>query len=185
MIETKSKEKTKENQTIHTKERGLRTMTSKNQIRWFTYFWCPSPEFPLIRIREKKAVDWSQILDSRKNSKEGRRPPNMNTKFLISQKEGCQRSIGRSIESQRGLVSEKTETKSQKMQFWKGFFCKERLALWCKGHESIIILFLRLLGSVGTLLIRKGSVGVLKPRKKVQKTLKLSWTLVFRVCVME
>jgi hypothetical protein len=36
MIETRSKEKTKdnkENQTIHTKERCLRTMTSKNQMR--------------------------------------------------------------------------------------------------------------------------------------------------------
>jgi hypothetical protein len=36
MIETRSKEKTKdnkENQTIHTKERCLRTMNSKNQMR--------------------------------------------------------------------------------------------------------------------------------------------------------
>jgi hypothetical protein len=36
----------------------------------------------------------------------------MNNKVLISQKEGCQRSIGRSIESQRSSASEKTEIRS-------------------------------------------------------------------------
>jgi hypothetical protein len=48
----------------------------------------------------------------------------MNNKVLIPQKEGCQRSIGRSIESQRSSASEKIETSLQKRQFWKVFLAK-------------------------------------------------------------
>jgi hypothetical protein len=66
---------------------------------------------------------------------------------LISQKEGCQRSIGRSIESQRISASEKTGLDLRKDNL-KGIFAKERLVLWCKGHQSVIKLYLRPLGSV-------------------------------------
>jgi hypothetical protein len=45
----------------------------------------------------------------------------MNNKVLIPQKEGCQSSIGRSIESQRISASEKTGSGPQKRQFWKVF----------------------------------------------------------------
>ena len=44
-------------------------------MRWFTDLWCPLAEFPLSRIREKKAVDWFQVLDRRKtqNKEEGQK----------------------------------------------------------------------------------------------------------------
>jgi hypothetical protein len=61
----------------------------------------------------------------------------MNSKVLIPQKEGCQRSIGRSIESQRGSVSEKTENESQKMQFWKGFFAKKGWHSSVRGTRAL------------------------------------------------
>jgi hypothetical protein len=46
----------------------LDQMTLKNQMRRFTYFKCPSLEFPLSRIGEKKAGDRFQAFNS-KNSK--------------------------------------------------------------------------------------------------------------------
>jgi hypothetical protein len=61
----------------------------------------------------------------------------MNNKVLIPQKEGCQRSIGRSIESQRSSTSEKTETRSQKMQFWKGFFAKRGWRSGVRGTREL------------------------------------------------
>ena len=56
----------KENKKISNKRKMLRKMTSKNQMRWFTDFWCPSPQFSLSQIREEKAVDWFQVLNRRK-----------------------------------------------------------------------------------------------------------------------
>jgi hypothetical protein len=64
-------------------------------------------------------------------------PQNLNRKVLISQKEGCQSSIGRSIESQRGSVSEKIEIESQKMQFWKGFFAKRGWRSGVRGTRAL------------------------------------------------
>ena len=45
----------------------------------------------------------------------------MKIKALISHKEGCQSSKGRSIESQRISLSEKIGPGPQKRQFWKVF----------------------------------------------------------------
>ena len=50
------------------RRKRLDHMTSKNQMRRGTDFWCPSLEFPLSRIGEKKAADRFQALNS-KNSK--------------------------------------------------------------------------------------------------------------------
>ena len=50
------------------RRKRLDQMTSKNQMRRVTDFRCPSLEFPLSRIGEKKAGDWVQALDN-KNSK--------------------------------------------------------------------------------------------------------------------
>jgi hypothetical protein len=61
----------------------------------------------------------------------------MNRKVLIPQKEGCQRSIGRSIESQRSLASEKTETSLQKRQFLKGFFAKRDWSSSVRGMREL------------------------------------------------
>jgi hypothetical protein len=53
----------------------------------------------------------------------------MNIKVLISHKEGCQRSIGRSIESQRISTSEKQRLDLRKSNSEKDFLQREVGAL--------------------------------------------------------
>jgi hypothetical protein len=98
-------------------------MTSKNQMRRGTDFWCPSLEFSLSRIGEKKAADRFQALNN-KNSK-------IRKKGIKSEQQGVYFSGGsmskvkrRSIESQSNSASEKTRFGPLKMQFFKRFCAK-------------------------------------------------------------
>jgi hypothetical protein len=50
------------------RRKKLDQMTSKNQMRRGTNFWCPSLEFSLSRIGGKKETDQFQALN-KKNSK--------------------------------------------------------------------------------------------------------------------
>jgi hypothetical protein len=64
-----------------------------------------------------------------KNSKKKKRPQNIKHKVLVSQKEGCQRSMRRSIESQRISASEKQRLDLRKCNSGKDFLQTEAGAL--------------------------------------------------------
>jgi hypothetical protein len=90
-------------------------------------------------------------------------------KVFTSQEEACQRSKRRIIESQSSSASEKTGFGPSKITIFEEILGKKGLALWYKGHQSIIKLCLTLLGSVGTLLTWAGGRQAQKTHKNVQK----------------
>jgi hypothetical protein len=123
---------TKKNQTIHTKMRCLRTMTSKNQVRRVSDFICPSLEFPLSQIGEKKTADRFQALNS-KNSKimkKGIKYEQQGVYFLGG---SISKVNGRIIKSQSSLASKKQGLDLQKMLFLKRFCTKRG---WCSDERD-------------------------------------------------
>jgi hypothetical protein len=48
-------------------------------------------------------------------------------------------------------------------------FSQKGVALWCKGHQSIPTLCVRLMGSVGALTTIEGERSALKTQKKLRK----------------
>jgi hypothetical protein len=76
----------------------------------------------------------------------------------------------RSIESQNISAGEKIGSGPPKNAIFEEILCKKGLALWCKGLQSIINLYITLPGSVGALLTWEGGRHAKKTHKNVQKT---------------
>ena len=75
---------------------------------------------------------------------------------------------GRIIESQSSSASEETGFGPPKIAILEEILGKKGLALWYKGHQSIINLCLTLLGSAGALLTWAGGHQAKKTHKNVQ-----------------
>jgi hypothetical protein len=106
---------------------------------------------PLSRIGEKKATDWFQALNN-KNSKNMKKGIKYEQKGVYFSGGSMSKVKGRIIESQSSSASEETGSRPPKNGIFEEILSKKGLALWCKGHQSIINLFLTLPGSVGSLL---------------------------------
>ena len=115
-------------------------MTSKNQMRRGTDFWCPSLEFSLSRIGEKKAGDRFQALNNKK-SKIMKKGIKYEQKGVYFSRGSMSKVKGRIIESQSSPASEKTRFGPPKIAIFEEILGKKGLALWYKGHQSIINLF--------------------------------------------
>jgi hypothetical protein len=76
---------------------------------------------------------------------------------------------GRIIESQNSSASEETGSGPPKNGIFEEILSKKGLALWCKGHQSIINLFLTLPWSFGTLVTWVGGAPGSKTHKKSKK----------------
>jgi hypothetical protein len=62
----------------------------------------------------------------------------MNNKVSTSQEETCQRSKGESLNHKAAQQAKKTGFGPPKIAIFKEILCKKGLALWYKGHQSII-----------------------------------------------
>jgi hypothetical protein len=160
----------KRKKTKNTKGRRKRLdhMTSKNQMRRVTDFICPSLEFPLSRIGEEKTTDRFQALNS-KNSKIMKKGIKYEQKGVYFSRGSMLKVKGRIIESQSSSTSEETGSGPPKNAIFEEILGKKWLALWYKGHQSVINIYLTLPGSAGTFLTWAGGFQAQKTHKNVKK----------------